>query len=171
MSQPEPDATPWLSGAQLDDWRAVMALVMTLPVVLDAQLKRDSGMTLFEYHVLAALSESPHDEAAMSDLARLSQSSPSRLSHAVGRLEDAGLVVRGSCVAAGKRTSARLTPEGRARVESAAPGHVREVRRVVVDLLGPERFAALGDAGRAVVQAAVPELAAVVAPTTDRGEA
>ena len=83
MTQPGPDATPWLSGEQLADWRAVMALVMTLPAALDAQLKRDSGMTLFEYHVLAALSESPHEEAPMSDLARLSQSSPSRLSHAV----------------------------------------------------------------------------------------
>lgn len=163
MTQPGPDATPWLSGDQLDDWRAVMALVMTLPAALDAQLKRDSGMTLFEYHVLAALSESPHEEAPMSDLARLSQSSPSRLSHAVSRLEDAGLVTRGSCVAAGKRTSARLTPEGRARIEAAAPGHVREVRRVVVDALGPERFAALGDAGRAVVQEAAPELGDVLA--------
>lgn len=171
MTEPASDATPWLQGAQLEDWKAVYAMVSTLPAALDAQLKRDAGLNLYEYQVLAALSERPREEAPMSDLARLSQGSPSRLSHAVARLEDAGWVTRGSCVAAGKRTSARLTAAGMDKLRSTAPGHVREVRRLVVDVLGPERFAALGDAGRAVVQCAAPDVAAMIAPPAPEGAA
>ena len=36
-----------------------MAMLMTLPTALDAQLKRDAGLNSFEYHVLAALSDAP----------------------------------------------------------------------------------------------------------------
>src|SRR6478736_804152 len=152
MSQRVEDATPWLSDAQVEDWKAVVALLTTLPAALDAQLKRDAGMNLYEYNVLVALSERPHGEIPMSDLARLTQSSPSRL-------EQAGWVTRGSCVAAGKRTSARLTAGGEDQLRRAAPGHVREVRRLVVDALGPDRMAALGDAALTVVRHAAPAVA------------
>src|SRR6478609_1171000 len=138
MSQRVEDATPWLSDAQVEDWKAVVALLTTLPAALDAQLKRDAGMNLYEYNVLVALSERPH---------------------AVARLEQAGWVTRGSCVAAGKRTSARLTAGGEDQLRRAAPGHVREVRRLVVDALGPDRMAALGDAALTVVRHAAPAVA------------
>ena len=48
------DTTPWLDEDQLRDWKSLVALVMTLPAELDAQLKRDTGLNMFEYHVLAA---------------------------------------------------------------------------------------------------------------------
>lgn len=171
MTEPAADTVPWLDSTQIEDWKAVYALVTTLPTALDAQLKRDAGLNLYEYQVLAVLSELPRSESPMSDLARLSQSSPSRLSHAVARLEDAGWVTRGSCVAAGKRTSARLTAAGVDKLRRAAPGHVAEVRRLVVDALGPDRFAALGDAARTVVQHASPELAALLTTPTAEGAA
>ncbi|MEP9364074.1 MarR family transcriptional regulator [Nocardioides sp. CN2-186] len=143
----------WLDDDQLRDWRSVVALVMTLPAALDAQLKRDTGLNMFEYHVLAALSEAEHEALPMSDLAGMSQGSPSRLSHAVSRLENAGWVERRACVEAGRRTAAHLTPAGRAKLEDAAPSHVREVRRLVVDTLDAAQLAVLGDAARAVVTA------------------
>ncbi|RMI06944.1 MarR family winged helix-turn-helix transcriptional regulator [Cellulomonas triticagri] len=159
----ERHVTPWLAAEQVEDWKAVAGLMMTLPAVLDAQLKRDSGMNLFEYHLLVALAGRPGGEIPMSDLARMIQSSPSRLSHAVARMERAGWVARGDCAAAGKRTGARLTPAGRDQLRRAAPGHVREVRRLVVDNLGPERLRALGDAARSVVALADPEVADLLA--------
>lgn len=158
MSTPVEDATAWLPDAQLEEWKAVMALLTTLPAALDAQLKRDAGMNLYEYNVLVALAGREHGELPMSDLARMTQSSPSRLSHAVGRLEQAGWVTRGSCVTVGKRTSARLTPAGEEQLRRAAPGHVREVRRLVVDALGPDRMSALGDAALTVVRRAAPDV-------------
>lgn len=167
MPEPDDDATPWLSAAEVEDWKALYALISTLPAALDAQLKRDAGMNLYEYQVLVALSGSPREELPMSDLARFAQSSPSRLSHAVARMEQAGWVARGECAAAGKRTSARLTPAGTAQLRRSAPGHVREVRRLVVDALGPDRMAALGDAARTVVGGVAPDVAAVLWPCTE----
>lgn len=143
----------WLDEDQLRDWKSVVGLVMALPAALDAQLKRDTGLNMFEYHVLAALSEAPHGALPMSDLAGMSQGSPSRLSHAVSRLENAGWVERRACVEAGRRTAAHLTPAGRQKLEEAAPTHVQEVRRIVVDQLDPEQLAGLGAAARTVVAA------------------
>lgn len=148
---------PWLTPPQLESWKSVMAMVTTLPAALDAQLKRDAGLNLFEYHVLVALSESPTGMVAMSDLAVLAQGSPSRLSHAVGRLERAGYVRRGACTEAGRRTGAVLTDAGRTKLESAAPGHVREVRRLVVDALSDDQLEALGEAARTVVLSTAPQ--------------
>jgi DNA-binding MarR family transcriptional regulator len=95
----------------------------------------------------------------MSDLAAIAQGSMSRLSHAVSRLELAGWVERHACRDAGRRTAARLTPAGLRKLEEAAPGHVREVRRLVVDRLEPEQLRALGDAARAIVAGLDPPLA------------
>lgn len=143
-------AVPWLSDGQLRDWVALMALVGTLPAALDAQLKRDAGVNSFEYHVLANLSEAPGRTLVLSDLAEQAQGSLSRLSHAVTRLERAGWVERRACSDRGRRVEARLTDAGQAKLEEVAPGHVREARRLVVDVLTPEQLAALGDAARAI---------------------
>lgn len=148
--------TPWLDDDQLHDWMSVVGLMMTLPLALDSQLKRDTGLNGFEYHVLGALADSPMGALPMSELASMSRSSPSRLSHAVSRLENAGWVERRACVDAGRRTAAHLTESGRATIEAAAPAHVREVRRLVIDALSADQLTALGDAARTVLAAIDP---------------
>ena len=145
---------PWLSDDQQRDWRSLVALLMTLPAAMDAQLKRDAGLNSFEYHVLAALSEAPGRTLVLTDLSVLAQGSLSRLSHAVTRLERSGWVERRSCAdRGGRRTEARLTEKGFAKLEQIAPGHVREARRLVVDVLTPEQLVALGHAARAITSA------------------
>ncbi|GGT25774.1 MarR family winged helix-turn-helix transcriptional regulator [Nonomuraea spiralis] len=154
---PEHDV-PWLSPDQQRDWRALIALIMTLPPALDAQLKRDGGVNGFEYHVLAALSEAPHRTLVLSNLAALAQGSLSRVSHAITRLERAGWVERRSLPnRGGRHTEARLTDAGFAKLEEIVPGHVREARRLVVDALTPEQLAALGDAARAITAVTMAE--------------
>lgn len=144
------DDVPWLSEEQQRDWAALMRLVVTLPTALDAQLKRDAGMNNFEYHLLARLSMAPGRTLVLSDLAWQAQGSLSRLSHAITRLERAGWVERRACNDRGRRVEARLTDAGMATVEAVAPGHVREVRRLVVDVLTRGQLAALGEAARAI---------------------
>jgi DNA-binding MarR family transcriptional regulator len=139
-----------------------MALVMTLPAVLDAQLRRDTGLNLFEYHVLAELAEGQGRTRVMSDLATVTRGSLSRLSHAVSRLEAAGWVERRACGGAGRRTEARLTTAGWEKLQESAPGHVREARRLVVDALSEEQLRHLGDAARRIVAVAAPEIAATL---------
>ena len=110
-------------------------MVELLPGVLDAQLRADSGLTHFEYFVLAMLSEAPERTLRMTSLAQRTNATLSRLSHVVDRLEGRGLVERFPCPEDGRATNARLTPLGWDLVVAAAPGHVATVRHSVVDPL------------------------------------
>jgi len=171
MSTSAPQTLPGLSGAQLEAWTAVVALLATLPPALDNQLKRDAGINRYEYHVLVALSSAPGGVLPMTDLALSAQGSASRLSHAVSRLEQAGWVERVSCTEAGRRTSALLTAAGEAHLRAVAPGHLEEVRRLVVDALTPEQLDHLGDAARRIVAVTDPEVAATLGDAASRAGA
>jgi DNA-binding MarR family transcriptional regulator len=156
------DEPRWLTPEELHAWKGLMALVMTLPPAIDAQLRRDSGLNTFEYHVLAGLSGAPNHRLPMVDLAAIAQGSPSRLSHAVSRLERDGLVERTTCYEAGRRTAARLTRAGLRVLEKAAPHHVAEARRLVVDTLTPEELRVLGEVSRKIVSVTDPHLTATL---------
>ena len=150
------DNVAWLSDEQQDHWRALIDLLAILPPALDAQLKRDAGLNSYEYQVMAALSESRDHELGLSDLATRARCSLSRLSHALTRLERNGWVERFQATEpGGRRMRARLTDDGMTQVETIAPGHVREVRRLVIDTLSDEQLAALADAARAITAAAL----------------
>ena len=153
----EPD---WLTPEELEDWRALVTLTLALPAALDGQLKRDSCITCFEYHVLAALSDSPGRSLPMSVLATMANGSMSRVSHVVARLEQAGWVERQASRLTGCRTDAHLTDAGWQKLQQTAPGHVQEARRLVVDVLSPEELHALGRAARKIVRVADPRLTA-----------
>ena len=151
--QPSRNQTPWLDEQQLVEWVSLMSMLTMLPAALDAQLRRDAGINTFEYHVLVQLAEAPDRRLPMSALACAAQGSPSRLSHAVRRLEDSGWVERVTRCEGRHRVEARLTDLGWNKLVTTAPGHVREARRLVVDALSPDQFAALGEAARGVLAA------------------
>src|SRR5580765_5380968 len=83
------------------------------------------------YGILVALSESTDGRALMSELAEFMGFSPSRLSHAVTKMEQSGWVRRTPCPDDRRSTFAVITRAGRAALAAAAPGHVDFVRRVV----------------------------------------
>jgi DNA-binding MarR family transcriptional regulator len=64
---------------------------------------------------------------------------------------DAGLVTREACSDDRRGSFAVLTDTGWETIVAAAPDHVTAVRDHLVDLLGPERFAELGDTCRMIV--------------------
>ena len=144
--------TQWLEEEQLDAWVKLIAVVELLPGVLDSQLRRDAGLTHFEYFVLAMLSEAPDRTLRMTGLAQRTNATLPRLSHVVRRLEDRDLVVRSPCPDDGRATNARLTDAGWAEVVSAAPGHVANVRRHVIDALTPEQVSQLGEIADALLE-------------------
>jgi DNA-binding MarR family transcriptional regulator len=133
----------WLQRPQLAAWVRVAALLELLPGVLDGQLRRDADLMLFEYFVLAMLSEAPDRTLRMTELARQTNATLPRLSHVVRRLEERGLVERFPCPENRRATNARLTDQGWASVELAAPGHAANVRQHVFDVLTPEQVAQL----------------------------
>lgn len=145
MTTPGPPAEGprWLGDEQLDTWRAAAALIVRLPSALDAQLQSEQGLTFFEYMVMAALSERPDRTLQMSDIAAATSSSLSRLSHVAKRLEGQGLLRRERIPGAGRRTNAVLTDAGHDKVVASAPGHVAQVRHLLVDAVSCDDLAAL----------------------------
>lgn len=127
--------THWLDRDELAAWVRLVAVVELLPGVLDAQLRRDAGLSHFEYFVLAMLSEAPRQTLRMTALAAQTNASLSRLSHVVARLEQRDLLARFPCTEDARATNVRLTRAGRAAVRAAAPGHVATVREHVLDAL------------------------------------
>jgi DNA-binding MarR family transcriptional regulator len=142
--------TRWLTDEETDAWRAVAGLMFQLPGALESQLQRDSGLSLFEYLVLSSLSMEPDRTARMSELAKLSNGSLSRLSNVVKRLEGKGWVRRRLDSCDGRYTVAVLTDAGWDVVVAAAPGHVDAVRRLVIDPLTRAQQRAVAAAGRRI---------------------
>ena len=140
----------WLTPDELDAWMGLSWLMLRLPGSLDAQLQRDSGLTFFEYLVLAGLSMSPDRRMRMSELAQFVNGSLSRLSNVAKRLEQRGWIYREPSAENGRFVEAALTDTGWAVVVQAAPGHVEAVRRYVFDALRPEQVGQLRDIGRQV---------------------
>ncbi|GAB2480268.1 MarR family winged helix-turn-helix transcriptional regulator [Jatrophihabitans fulvus] len=143
--------TQWLSSQEQRAWRALLASTKTLFDALDRQLQRDNDLPHAYYEVLVRLSEAPDRALRMSDLADMTLSSRSRVSHAVARLEERGWVSRARATADGRGQVATLTDAGFAVLEAAAPGHVATVRRLVVDALSAEQVEQLADIGEAIV--------------------
>jgi DNA-binding MarR family transcriptional regulator len=141
--------TPWLDDRELAAWVRLAAVLELLPGVLDTQLRRDAGLTHFEYYCLAMLSEAPQRTLRMTALAQQANATLPRLSHVVRKLEERGLVERFPCPHDARATNARLTPAGWDKVVTTAPGHVANVRHHVIDALTPaqvDQLAALSEA-------------------------
>ena len=79
----------------------------------------------------------------VTDLARLLQWERSRVSHHTTRMERRRLVQRLECAEDGRGAFIVITPQGRAAIEQAAPGHVTTVRRLIFDALTPDEIDAL----------------------------
>jgi DNA-binding MarR family transcriptional regulator len=131
------DRTRWLDDEEQRAWRSFLRAASAIDEALDRQLQRDAGMPHAYYQVLAMLSEAPDRTLRMSQLAELTTSSASRLSHAVSRLEEKGWVRRERHPTDRRGALAVLTDDGWTALQAAAPGHVAAVRRVLFDRLGP----------------------------------
>lgn len=146
--------TRWLTDEEQRTWRLFLTACQSVFGAIEAQLLRDSGLPHGYYEILVHLSEAPDRALRMSQLAAASTYSKSRLSHAVSRLEERGLVVRLDCPTDRRGQIAQLTEQGYALLEGAAPGHVDQVRRSVIDALTPEQVAQLGEISAAMAAAA-----------------
>jgi DNA-binding MarR family transcriptional regulator len=128
----------WLDTREARLWRSWLRLNQELPSVLEEQISRDAGLSGADYAVLVPLSESPDGMLRARELRREILWDRSRLSHHVRRMEQRGLVVREQCAEDARGAMVRLTDQGRAAIEGAAPGHVAATRRYVFDLLSDE---------------------------------
>lgn len=135
----------WLNEEQTRTWLALWSVSEWLPTRLDEQLKRDEGVSLHDYFPLAQISMAPEEKLTMTELAALSDMSPSRLSHVVSRLEKRGWVERHPSPTDRRTNIAHLTDAGRVFIQGAAPSHVDQVLHLVFDDLSPAENRLLGD--------------------------
>ena len=139
MAPSADEGTRWLTAQEQLAWRRLAAILVTLPASMDAQLQRDAGLTLFDYMVLSALSEASSRTCSMSVIAARTNSSLSRLSHVITKMEGKGWVRRQPLPGNGRVTMATITDAGYRQLVAAAPAHVEHVRSIVFDKLDTEQ--------------------------------
>ncbi len=125
----------WLDDDERAAWLPLVRVLQLLPQQLDRQLREQAGINHTYYMIMVVLADRPDREAPLGSLADAVGMTPSRLTHALGSLQARGWTTRRPDEADRRVQLARLTDEGHAALVRAAPGHVAEVRRTVVDLL------------------------------------
>lgn len=123
-----------MSADDLETWSALATVLEWLPPALDAQLSREFDLTHFEYGILYALAHAPHRTLRLRVLADYANSSLSRLSRAISRLEARGWVRRMPDPEDGRSTLATLAAEGWEVFARATPVHEATVDRLVPDV-------------------------------------
>lgn len=149
--------TRWLDPEEAQAWRSYIEATTRVRQACDTALAAETGLTLDDYGILVALSESPEHRMRMNDLAAVLATSPSRMTYRIDRLVKLGHVCRESCPTDRRGSFAVLTPEGMEALRQAAPVHVASVRDNLVDHMTGEEFVALGRILQRVVEALRPD--------------
>jgi len=153
--------TRWLDDQENRIWRAFVEATGRITSQLSDSLKHTSDLTLDDYEVLVHLSEAEPQRLRMTELSHRLLHSQSRLTQRIDRLAKKGLVAREKCPEDRRGTFAVLTDQGLAAIVAAAPGHVEDVRRALIDLIEPNE--------RAVVAEVLERLAATAREADHRG--
>jgi DNA-binding MarR family transcriptional regulator len=146
-------ADRWLTTDEQRAWRAYLRAGMLLTARLNRQLQHDSGLSLPEYDVLVQLSEAPDGRLRPVQLGLALDWEQSRVSHMLARMTRRGFVARRDCPGDRRGAVVVLTRAGRAAIESAAPGHVAAVQRLVFDQMDRAQAATFGQVFEAILAA------------------
>jgi DNA-binding MarR family transcriptional regulator len=114
-------------------FRSLMRLATTLPRALGEDLVHARGVTANEYKTLMKLSEAPHQELRITDLAAATALSVSRMSRLLDDMQARQLIVKRRSEIDGRGNLACLTRQGLSGLKSAYPDHLASVRRLVMD--------------------------------------
>ncbi|PRB71608.1 MarR family transcriptional regulator [Arthrobacter sp. MYb213] len=157
----------WLTAEERTAWLGLNTVMSLLPAALDSDLQGLEGITLFDYHMLAMLSEAPERELTMTDLAARTSASLSRLSHVVKKLEKRGWVIRSQSAGDARVKIASLTKQGWDAVVKMAPHHVKTVRSLLLESLDDKDIKDLARISRKVVKVLDEDHWVLDEPTSD----
>jgi DNA-binding MarR family transcriptional regulator len=141
----------WLDPLEARAWRGYTQMHVQVQARLDRDLARHSGLSDADYGILVHLSEAPEGRLRPYQLCEALQWEKSRLSHQLTRMAKRGLVTREECPTDARGAFVVLMPEGRAAIEAAAPAHVEDVRRYLIDVLDRQQLEALADIAETVL--------------------
>lgn len=129
----------WLNDVEDTAWRGLRRVNVLTLAAIARDLQRDSQLSDADYEVLTGLSESTDARYRFGDLAATTRWSTSRLSHHLDRMQQRGLVERHPIDNDARGSIVTLTALGRSTIESAAPHHLRSVRRHIFDQLSAKQ--------------------------------
>ncbi|WP_019874183.1 MarR family winged helix-turn-helix transcriptional regulator [Sporichthya polymorpha] len=148
MTQPTADETRWLTDREQVAWRAMLAMWTRLNAQLAREMAADSDLSMADFSVLVALTDTCAGRTRAFSLAEALQWEKSRLSHQLARMEKRGLIERTECAEDGRGQIVGVTAAGRRAIEAAAPAHVAAVRRLFLDALTPDQLESLTEIAR-----------------------
>jgi len=140
-----------LTETELRAWQALLHAHDHAVGLLDADLRREHGISFGAYDVLLRLVRAPERCLRMSELARRVMLSPSGLTRMVDRLVETGLVRRRSFEGDARVTLACLTDRGRQRVRAAARTHLRGIREHFTGRLSEAQLRSVASALETIV--------------------
>jgi DNA-binding MarR family transcriptional regulator len=112
-----------LNDEQTAAWQTMLMATGRVTSRLDADLVDQVDMTLAEFEVLYHLAAADDDRLRMNELADRARLSPSGLTRRFDSLVRRGWVARERCDDDRRGVFARLTPEGRTKLEAGLPVH------------------------------------------------
>lgn len=118
----------WRKDDLIAAWSGLLRLHAELVPVIDADLKRASGMPLSWYDVLLELNGAPQRRLRMRELGDAAVLSRTRVSRVVDELVAAGYVNRTPNPDDGRSAFAELTETGRKAFRKAAPIYLDRIR-------------------------------------------
>ncbi|MEU0039476.1 MarR family transcriptional regulator [Streptomyces sp. NPDC006333] len=123
--------------------RALGRVMTLLPRVVDADMLEKHPISSSEYAVLVRLSEAPHNQMRMEQLANMCGLSLGGMIQMVNRLESQSLVVCEKSPEDGRAWLATLTNSGWTQLKQASPTNLASLRRHVFSHLEGCDIAAL----------------------------
>ena len=123
-------------------WLALVRTQARLWDTVDAQMRRDSGLTMPRYDVLMQL-DGAGGRLGLGELASMIVLSPSGLSKLLDRMEAAGLLRREPDPRDARSTFARITRHGRSVVRKARQAHHASLQQAFGDALDDRDLADL----------------------------
>ena len=129
-------------GRWMPAWLALARTHGRLWDLLDAGLRRDHGLTIARYDVLAHV-EMAGGQLRLSDLAASIVLSASGLSKLMDRMEASGTIRRDPDPSDARATLATITPKGRALVKKARRSHHELLRQTFGNALDDRDLADL----------------------------
>ena len=133
-----------LTDTEQAHWRAFIEGSWALHDHLGDELRAATGLSMSDYHVMVVLSEAPGHRLRMGELAGRLVFSPSRLTYQINSMVKRGLVAKQPCPDDRRGQEAVLTDQGMARLEAAAPLHLKTVRDSFIDHLADGELAVIG---------------------------
>ncbi len=143
----------WLSETEQRAWRGLLTMHGQLTSYLAREMAADSDLSMADFAVLVSLTDDLGGRVRAYALAESLGWEKSRLSHQLARMAARGLIERSDCSEDARGQVVCVTPAGRAAIEAAAPAHVENVRRVLIDVLTPAQIKALTGISETVLSA------------------